>query len=116
MEDDHSIRESIVEVLKQEGYTQVVDAANGAEALKLIELLDKPCLILLDLVMPEMDGFNFLSKIKTSALKDVAHVIVITAMSKLDIEGVRVVKKPFDLDAFLHEIYNFMSDDAKDPN
>src|ERR1043166_6195918 len=58
VEDDHDIREVMKVLLESEGH-QVVTAANGEEALLVLRTGINPCLILLDLMMPKMDGFQF---------------------------------------------------------
>jgi CheY-like chemotaxis protein len=59
VEDEEMIRESIVEFLGEQGY-DVVGAADGREALNKLDVSDpRPCLILLDLMMPVMDGRSF---------------------------------------------------------
>ena len=59
IEDDPTIREVLVEVLGEHGY-DAVGAANGREALDALDRsVDRPCVILLDLMMPVMDGRSF---------------------------------------------------------
>jgi CheY-like chemotaxis protein len=59
VDDEEMIRDSIVEFLDDNGY-QGVGAADGQEALNKLAAADKlPCLILLDLMMPVMDGRSF---------------------------------------------------------
>jgi CheY-like chemotaxis protein len=59
VEDDVDIRDTIVELLEDNGYS-AVGASNGAEALDLLRAGEtRPCLILLDLMMPVMDGHAF---------------------------------------------------------
>jgi CheY-like chemotaxis protein len=58
VEDDVAIRDTLVEVLEDEGF-QVVWAANGAEALASLKAGHLPDVILLDVMMPVMDGFAF---------------------------------------------------------
>ena len=66
VEDDESIRLSIDNVLVKTGYETDL-AANGVEALKILsENEDLPDLILLDLMMPEMNGFEFLVSFRES--------------------------------------------------
>jgi len=63
IDDDDDIREAIQEVLQAEGYT-TLGAANGEEAIQLLRgAEERPCLILLDLMMPVMDGWEFLKEI-----------------------------------------------------
>src|SRR5712675_834532 len=60
VDDDDDIREAVREVLHEEGY-RTVGAANGVEALQLLRSSPElPQLILLDLMMPVMDGWEFL--------------------------------------------------------
>lgn len=58
VEDDNSIRELLVELLQSEGY-EVSSAVNGLEGLKCLETEKQPDLILIDLMMPVMDGYSF---------------------------------------------------------
>ena len=58
VEDDVDVRESLMLVLESEGY-RTVGAANGREALDVLSGDEPVCLILLDLMMPVMDGWEF---------------------------------------------------------
>jgi CheY-like chemotaxis protein len=58
VEDDLDIAEAILDVLMDEGY-EVAHATNGLEALDLLRSEPRPSVILLDLMMPEMDGPHF---------------------------------------------------------
>jgi CheY-like chemotaxis protein len=63
VDDDDDVREAVREILHGEGY-QTVGASNGQEALELLQqTTPPPDLILLDLMMPVMDGWDFLSGI-----------------------------------------------------
>jgi CheY-like chemotaxis protein len=83
VEDDADVRESVVETLNDGGW-EVVTAENGAVALSKLATLPRPCLIVLDLVMPEMNGFEFLGRLK--ALPDVwvYPVLIISANAHLE--------------------------------
>lgn len=65
VEDEPSVREVIEEVLRSEGYP-VVSAVNGADALAILRAGLRPFIIILDLMMPIMDGWQF----RTEQLKD----------------------------------------------
>lgn len=60
VEDDPDIAEAMLDVLMEDGF-QVAHATNGREALDLLHSQPEPAVILLDLMMPEMDGIQFRS-------------------------------------------------------
>ncbi|HEX9296448.1 MAG TPA: response regulator [Polyangiaceae bacterium] len=63
VDDDDDVRDAVREILQLEGYA-TEGAANGEEALNLLRTSSaRPCLILLDLMMPVMDGWEFLTLI-----------------------------------------------------
>jgi CheY-like chemotaxis protein len=77
VEDDPGARELLRCALEKEGW-QVVEAANGQAGLDRLAGI-RPSLILLDLMMPVMDGFEFLQELSKRPLLHVAPVVVITA-------------------------------------
>ena len=58
VDDDTELRESLALLLALKGY-EVITASDGREALQTLHGGPRPCLIVLDLTMPEMDGFQF---------------------------------------------------------
>src|SRR4051812_43099367 len=78
VDDDAGVRETIAEVLREERYV-VVTAQNGKEALALCRSGLRPAAVLLDLWMPEVDGFTPLDVIRRDARLTDTPVIVITA-------------------------------------
>ena len=67
VEDDPATREGLIGLLRDEGFA-VVAAQNGRQALELLAAADEPpSLILLDLMMPVMDGWRFLAERKRAA-------------------------------------------------
>jgi CheY-like chemotaxis protein len=77
VEDDPDARDTMSRMLKHAGWN-VVEAENGRIALKLVTAR-APQLILLDLMMPEMDGFEFVQELRKSETWRSIPVIVITA-------------------------------------
>ncbi len=77
IEDNHSLREEIVNVLELEGFTVVI-AENGRVGLVRIEE-ERPDLVLCDLMMPDMDGFETLKAIRSNPETHTLPVIVLTA-------------------------------------
>ena len=105
VEDDLDVREALTQVLEFEGYS-VVGATNGQEALDRLRAGEQPSLILLDLMMPVMDGLQF----RAAQVRDpsLAHipVIVISADGKVDQKVAALgvagyMKKPLDVDSLL---------------
>jgi CheY-like chemotaxis protein len=79
IEDDTGIRESLVECLATEGYL-VVPAVNGADGLARLRA-GRPNLVVLDLVMPVMNGAEFLEAVsRETALKDVPVLLMTAAL------------------------------------
>jgi signal transduction histidine kinase/CheY-like chemotaxis protein len=77
IEDDPASRELLRRSLEQDGW-QVGEAANGREGLRALES-ERPDLILLDLMMPEMDGFALLEALRANAAWSSVPVLVVTA-------------------------------------
>jgi CheY-like chemotaxis protein len=109
VEDDFAIRETVTEVLESEGF-RVSSASNGAEALARLDETDAlPGLILLDLMMPVMDGWEFrLAQQRNPRIADIP-VIVLSAgagmearLSGLDPDA--YLPKPFELEHLLHTV------------
>jgi CheY-like chemotaxis protein len=103
VDDDESILDLVQMALEDEGYS-VVLARNGVEALDQLELIT-PALILLDMRMPEMDGWQFAEAYRQASTQ-VAPIVVITAASNAaeraaQIEADGYLGKPFDLDELI---------------
>ena len=114
VEDDYDIRTMLVMLLDMEGY-RVVRSANGREALG--ELLGglHPDLILLDLMMPVMSGWQLLDIMERDPVLAAIPVIVISGDGRSAAQHVadRVscfLKKPLDLDELLSKIEEFALD------
>lgn len=106
VEDDHLIREAIAEALDQEGFV-VVEAANGREALDKLHQ-GRTSLVLLDLMMPVMDGVAFARALRAQYTEDEIPIVVISAdgnPQRAAAVGARgFLAKPFDIDALLDEV------------
>ena len=106
VEDDEDVREMLRTILETEGYDAVV-AGNGAEALQLMQQR-RPCVVLLDLMMPVMDGWEFRERqLATTAFADVP-VVCLTAVydtvSASEILRAPCLHKPVDMDALLDRL------------
>jgi DNA-binding NtrC family response regulator len=103
VDDTANIRDNIATVLRLEGYL-VVESDNGRVALDTVSRADH-CLILLDLDMPIMNGYEFLSAYDQQ-LRPHSPVIVLTGAATIQTHAlpyfvVDVTKKPFDLNYIL---------------
>jgi CheY-like chemotaxis protein len=102
VEDERDARETLQQLLRLEGFSSAV-AANGKEGLEKLEEF-RPCMILLDLMMPVMNGWEFLETLRKSrqdVLQSVPVVVISAAADVGDIPrqlGCRTMKKPLDLD------------------
>jgi CheY-like chemotaxis protein len=106
VEDDFYIRESVRELLEGEGHT-VVSAENGAHALAELEAMKHPPdLILLDLMMPVKDGFQFRTEQRADARFAHIPVVVMSADPRLDshrdvLDARSYLHKPIDIELLL---------------
>jgi CheY-like chemotaxis protein len=100
VDDHHDIREGLAEFFTDEGYT-VLTAANGQEALEALERHPDACLILLDLTMPVMDGWEFRRRQRADPALASAPVLVLTGLRDdsraAELDPVARITKPADL-------------------
>jgi CheY-like chemotaxis protein len=110
VDDDRDIRESLQEILEDEGYPAAT-AKNGAEALQRVREL-RPCLIVLDLFMPVMDGAEF--RRQQLADPEIASVPVVIVSAAVGLEE-RIsalrptshLEKPIRLERLLEVVATF---------
>lgn len=109
VEDDEEIAWTLRELLASEGF-DVSRAGNGKEALDMLPQMKRPCLVLLDLMMPVMNGWEFLEvKVKDVSIAPIP-VVVVTAYDDHGVtqHGARkVIKKPIDLDMLLNVVRQY---------
>lgn len=106
VEDDDDIRTMIGQALEDAGY-RVELADTGQRALELLASLPRPCLVLADLIMPDVDGWQLMSAL---AKDDRFATIPVVVLSAWDTRSrpldALVVKKPFDMDVLLHIVHD----------
>jgi CheY-like chemotaxis protein len=108
IEDDSDIRNMFMLLLESMGY-DVVGATNGKEGLEILAGIPGPCLILLDLMMPVMNGWEFLQAIRKDDVLAVNPVVILSAFSD-QVKGEKVeaiLKKPVDADALMKLVKKF---------
>lgn len=109
VEDDLDTREMLGRFLELEGYA-VETASNGRQALERLEEGARACVILLDLMMPIMDGWQFRrEQVRNQDLAGIP-VIVVSAAGRERLQQIQAdgyLAKPVDLDELLHQIRQF---------
>ena len=113
IEDDNSIRELLVELLESEGYT-VTSAINGLDGLKKLEKGSLPNLILIDLMMPVMDGYSFrIEQLKSDIWSNIPTVVMsaeATAKEKMKNFNITAfLSKPVELETILKTVADYCS-------
>lgn len=108
VEDDCVARTLLGTILEEAGYT-VVTAANGREALDLLRAGERPCVILLDLKMPVMSGWEFREEQRHDPAVAAIPVVVLSADGDLDevcaaLGAAACFSKPIDPDDLLTKI------------
>ncbi|MGE5140239.1 MAG: response regulator [Rudaea sp.] len=106
VEDEEEARTCLMQILELEGF-RVLGFSNGAETLEYLGHSAQPCLIVMDIRMPVMDG----SQLRSALLRDPRlakiPVIVVTALEPSAAAGLaalRVFRKPVDIDALVHVV------------
>jgi two-component system response regulator MprA len=107
VEDDAGLQETLQAVLTLEGY-EVIIAGDGLDALAKVDR-HRPALVVLDLMMPRLDGFGFVAALEQRGLRPGLPILILTADGRapqkarqLRAEG--CLTKPFDLDLLLGEV------------
>ena len=108
VEDEGDIREDVADLLREEGY-EVVTAANGSEALTRLRESGQACVILLDLMMPVMDGVEFREEqLRDPRLAKVPVIVVSGAANArqkaADLKAADFLVKPFKMNALLEAV------------
>jgi CheY-like chemotaxis protein len=106
IEDDTALRDATSELLEDEGFS-VVTAIDGRDALDLLRAGLRPSVIVLDLMMPRMDGWDFRHiQMADQRLKDIPVVVVTAAGFRSQFREGHFVAKPVDpvalIDAIVH--------------
>ena len=104
VEDEKDSREALWEWLELEGY-RVETAVNGREALDALNASgDRICIVLLDLFMPVMDGWQVIDQLRADGRLASTRIVIITSAPYRAPAGLPVFSKPLDLDKVMHEV------------
>jgi len=108
VDDDPDVRSTLAEILAEEGY-RVMEAASGREALAYLQTSAPPALILLDLMMPDMDGWQFREEQQADPRLAAIPVVVVSAFiddaeKVASLGAIQCLRKPVALDVLLETI------------
>jgi DNA-binding response OmpR family regulator len=118
-DDDPDIRHLVIYTLADEGH-EVSVAKDGQEALDHI-VASPPDLVLLDIMMPELDGYDVLRALEERELSDATKILVLTAKGSerdwklgYDLGADRYMTKPFDPDELLEVVAEMLTSSPED--
>lgn len=94
VEDDDDVREMLAFTLESSGYVLAV-AKHGSAALDVMAK-QRPCLIVLDLLMPVMNGWQVLEQMKERGLGDIPVCVISALGERVPREAIASLRKPFD--------------------
>jgi CheY-like chemotaxis protein len=104
VEDEKESRDTLRELLELEGYL-VETAVNGQEALDALNAAGaKICIVLLDLFMPVMDGWQVIDQLKADGRLSSTQIVIITSAPYRAPAGLPVFQKPLDLDKVMSTV------------
>jgi CheY-like chemotaxis protein len=105
VDDDPDIRETLREVIEAEGFP-VATAANGRAAMESLRAGPRPALVVLDLMMPTMSGWEVLAAMRGDrALADIPVAVISASGGRTVPPGAtHFMRKPIDLDALLEVV------------
>jgi CheY-like chemotaxis protein len=106
VDDDSAVRTALKELFETEGYDVAV-AANGRAALNQLRLGVRPCVVLLDLMMPVMDGWQFRTEqLRDAALREIPVVVMTASRLTGDdaLNGAEILQKPVALAQILEAV------------
>jgi CheY-like chemotaxis protein len=109
VEDDADLRDMMAQLLSLEGY-QARTVANGRDALEYLKGGDYPNVILLDLMMPVMDGWEFRRRQSEDPALARVPVVVLSALDQsraADLAGAAFLKKPLDFDRLIQLVRRY---------
>jgi CheY-like chemotaxis protein len=104
VDDDDNLREAVSDALEDDGYT-VVRAENGAVAIEALRRGPTPCLMVLDLMMPVLSGWEVLEIVRDDASLARMPIVVMSAMTAPAVDG--WVSKPVNLTTLLATVRGF---------
>lgn len=104
VDDDPDVREALELVVGLAGFP-VVTMSNGEQSVSYLRRSHEPCTLLLDLMMPVMDGWRVLEIVQAEHLLPLSRILVLTASREPTLpDGVKLLPKPMTVDAIVDAI------------
>ncbi len=109
VEDDPDTRSSLYQLLTTHGYS-VLTADNGQQAMDLLERGIRPHLIIVDLMLPRVTGFDLITHLRTEPELRVIPTVVITALPKDEVRVIAdmVLQKPLSFEPLVATVRNLL--------
>lgn len=114
VDDDKIVRLILSEALSQDGFANIITATNGVEAIDMIKQ-HNPDLVITDMMMPEMDGFQLIQEIRNDA--SLAHILIIVITSREEMEELVAITgvsyflaKPFEKEQVLETVRRVLNE------
>src|SRR5919199_2808080 len=119
VDDEPTLRELVAEALREAGY-HVDTAANGVEALQLMHGRPSPQAIVLDLMMPRLDGSGFVELMRLNPRLASVPIVLVTAaygaaQAAARIDARACVTKPFELDHLVDAVERVIGEPSLGP-
>jgi CheY-like chemotaxis protein len=109
VEDERDLREMMRDALELNGYA-VVTASEGQAALDALAHIEQVCLVLVDLIMPGMNGWDFLTELRARPAFAQVPVVVHSSLPNAAPQGAtRVLRKPLELVRLLEVVREYCS-------
>jgi CheY-like chemotaxis protein len=103
VDDEQDLRETLREAFEDEGYSVAV-AGDGVEAMQQLARIAKPTAVILDMIMPVMDGHQVWDAMQRDPQLVKIPVIVTTSDPSRAPPGVTILRKPVDLGALIDTV------------
>jgi CheY-like chemotaxis protein len=107
IEDEEDLREMMRDALELDGYA-VATARDGEQALEELSHIEYPCVVILDLLMPGMNGWDFFAAIRQRPeLASIPIVVHSSAANRAPAGATRVLQKPLELERLLSVVQEY---------
>ena len=114
VEDDDDIRETLTLLLEEHGY-DVTAVGDGTRALDRLRSRPPPDLLVLDLMMPPLNGWEVMAALREEGLLGRVPIVITSAtVDDLPLGASAVFAKPYDVEAFLRVVHHILSPEPEE--